>query len=80
IEEEGDELRALFRGEGFLRGMVRSICGVLADVSRGRVPPDRAVRLLVTGDRKLLCAKAPARGLTLTRVSYEEGPSGGGLH
>lgn len=70
IEEDGDELRAVFRGEGFLRGMVRSICGVLADASRGRVPPDRAVRLLETGDRRLLCAKAPARGLTLTRVVY----------
>ena len=38
IEEAGDEIRALFRGDGFLRGMVRSICGVLADASRGRVP------------------------------------------
>ena len=37
IEEDGDELRALFRGDGFLRGMVRSICGVLADAARGRV-------------------------------------------
>jgi tRNA pseudouridine38-40 synthase len=70
IEEDGDELAAVFRGEGFLRGMVRSICGVLADASRGRVPPDRARRLLETGERKLLCAKAPARGLTLTRVGY----------
>ena len=84
IEEEGDELRALFRGEGFLRGMVRSICGVLADASRGRVPVDRAARLLETGDRKLLCAKAPARGLTLTLVAYGEaageGLPPGGLH
>jgi tRNA pseudouridine38-40 synthase len=70
IEEDGDELRAVFRGEGFLRGMVRSIGGVLADASRGRVPTDRVRRLLETGDRKLLCAKAPARGLTLTRVDY----------
>lgn len=70
IEEDGDELSAVFRGEGFLRGMVRSICGVLADASRSRVPADRARRLLETGDRKLLCSKAPARGLTLTRVEY----------
>ena len=80
IEEDGEELRAVFRGEGFLRGMVRAICGVLADASRGRVPVDRAIRLLETGDRRLLCAKAPARGLTLTRVCYGEaggeGPCG----
>ena len=76
IEEDGDELAAVFRGEGFLRGMVRSICGVLADASRGRVPPDRARRLLETGDRRLLCAKAPARGLTLTRVVYPTSATG----
>lgn len=70
IGEDGDELSAVFRGEGFLRGMVRSICGVLADASRGRVPVDRAARLLESGDRRLLSAKAPARGLTLTRVFY----------
>jgi tRNA pseudouridine38-40 synthase len=70
IEEDGDELRALLRGDGFLRGMVRSICGVLSDAARGRVPLDRAARLLETGDRGLVCPKAAARGLTLRRVAY----------
>ena len=72
VEESGEEIRALLRGDAFLRGMVRSICGVLADVARGRVPPDRIRELLDTGDRRLLCQKAPARGLTLVRVHYEE--------
>jgi tRNA pseudouridine38-40 synthase len=71
ISESGDELRALFRGDGFLRGMVRSMCGVLADAARGRVPVDRVAELLETGDRALLSAKAPAKGLTLVRVGYE---------
>jgi len=70
VEEDGDELSVVFRGDGFLRGMVRSICGVLSDAARGRVPVDRAARLLATGDRRLLCAKAAARGLTLRRVVY----------
>jgi len=70
IEESGDELRALFRGDGFLRGMVRSIAGVLADEARGRVPPGRTEELLRTGDRGKLSAKAAARGLTLVRVGY----------
>jgi len=73
ISEEGAELRALFRGNGFLRGMVRSICGVLADSARGRIPAGRVAKLLATGDRTLLSAKAPAKGLTLVRVSYENG-------
>ncbi len=75
IGESGAELSALFRGDGFLRGMVRSISGVLADISRGRVPAERLAGLLETGDRTLLSSKAPAQGLTLVRVSY--GPEHG---
>jgi tRNA pseudouridine38-40 synthase len=71
VRESGPELQALFRGDGFLRGMVRSICGVLSDMARGRVPEDRMARLLETGDRRLLSHKAAARGLTLCRVFYE---------
>jgi tRNA pseudouridine38-40 synthase len=70
IEESGDEIRALFRGDAFLRGMIRSICGVLACVAREKAPPDRIEELLETGDRRLLSAKAPAHGLTLVRVHY----------
>jgi tRNA pseudouridine38-40 synthase len=72
LEQRGDEVRALFRGDGFLRGMVRSICGVLADVGRGKAPAERISRLLASGDRRLLSPKADACGLTLMRVSYEE--------
>jgi tRNA pseudouridine38-40 synthase len=72
VEEDGANLRALFRGDGFLRGMVRSISGVLADAARGKVGPDRAGELLATRDRRLLSPKAPAKGLTLVRVSYGE--------
>lgn len=70
VREDGAELSALFRGDGFLRGMVRSICGVLSDMARGRVPEDRMARLLETGDRRLLSHKAAAHGLTLCRVFY----------
>lgn len=74
IDEDGEELHALFRGDGFLRGMVRSIAGVLSDSARGRVPLDRAARLLETGDRRLVCPKASAHGLTLRRVFYGQRP------
>jgi tRNA pseudouridine38-40 synthase len=77
IDEAGAELSALFRGDGFLRGMVRSICGILADAARGRVPPSRMEELLSGGGRRLLSPKAAARGLTLVRVSY--GEDGGGV-
>jgi tRNA pseudouridine38-40 synthase len=70
IEERGAELRALFRGDSFLRGMVRSVCGLLADIGRGRLPPDRIREILESGDRSLLAQKAPAKGLTLVKVEY----------
>ena len=70
IREEGAELTATFRGDAFLRGMVRSMCGLLADVARGRFPPERLREILETGDRRLLAQKAPAKGLTLARVEY----------
>ena len=70
IEEHRDEVRALFRGDGFLRGMVRTICGLLADIARGRLPPERMREILETGDRALLAQKAPACGLTLVKVGY----------
>ena len=76
VEEDGEEVRALFRGDAFLRGMVRSICGALADVSRGKTAPERVRDLLETGDRRLLSPKAPARGLCLVRVRYRPGAIG----
>jgi tRNA pseudouridine38-40 synthase len=72
IGEDGAELSATFRGDAFLRGMVRSICGLLADVARGRFPPERLREILETGDRRLLSQKARALGLTLAKVEYPE--------
>jgi tRNA U38,U39,U40 pseudouridine synthase TruA len=50
--------------------MVRTICGVLADVARGKAPVERMAELLRTGDRRLLAPKSAAKGLTLVRVAY----------
>jgi tRNA pseudouridine38-40 synthase len=76
IGEHGEELTAAFRGDAFLRGMVRSICGLLADIGRGRFPPERLGEILETGDRRLLAQKAPAKGLTLVRVEYPKEEEG----
>jgi tRNA pseudouridine38-40 synthase len=50
--------------------MVRTICGLLADIGRGRFPPERMREILVSGDRALLAQKAAANGLTLVKVEY----------
>jgi tRNA pseudouridine38-40 synthase len=72
IEEEGAEIRARFRGDAFLRGMVRSISGLLADIARDRFPAGRMAEILASGDRRLLAQKAQALGLTLVKVEYEK--------
>ncbi|HXM55591.1 MAG TPA: tRNA pseudouridine(38-40) synthase TruA [Candidatus Dormibacteraeota bacterium] len=59
-------------GEGFLRGLVRGIAGGLAEVGRGRRPARWLGEVLATRDRRLAPKTAPADGLTLMEVLYEE--------
>ena len=56
--------------EGFLRGLVRSIAGALAEVGLGRRPPSWPAELLAARERRLAPKTAPARGLTLMEVIY----------
>lgn len=56
---------------GFLRYMVRSIAGTLLAAGRGEVDEEHIMRALKSGDRTLVGATAPARGLTLKQVHYE---------
>jgi tRNA pseudouridine38-40 synthase len=59
------------RGEGFLRYMVRSIAGTLLEVGRGEKDFDTIQTAIVSGNRDLAGATAPAHGLTLQKVYYE---------
>jgi len=63
-------------GEGFLRGLVRGIAGALAEVGRGRRPPEWVAEVLAARDRGLAARTAPAAGLTLVEVLYD-GPGEG---
>ncbi len=56
--------------EGFLRGMVRSIAGALAEVGRGTRPPRWVGDLLRARDRRMAPRTAPPGGLTLMEVVY----------
>jgi tRNA pseudouridine38-40 synthase len=58
---------------GFLRYMVRSIAGTLLAVGRGEIAEETVGRAIGTGDRTLVGATAPAHGLTLKSVRYEDG-------
>jgi len=57
---------------GFLRYMVRSIAGTLLAAGRGEVAEETVGRAIREGDRALVGATAPAHGLTLKSVRYED--------
>lgn len=64
-------LEVQFWGQGFLRGMVRSLVGTLVEIGRGERPADDMVRLLEPGrTRGEAGFTAPAHGLCLERVVY----------
>jgi len=56
---------------GFLRHMVRNIIGTLVEVGTGARRPDAVPALLAARDRTQAGPTAPASGLCLTRVDYE---------
>jgi tRNA pseudouridine38-40 synthase len=57
---------------GFLRGMVRSLVGTMAEVGRGKAPPTVVAELLGSGARHLAGPTAPPQGLYLVEVVYGE--------
>jgi tRNA pseudouridine38-40 synthase len=75
-QRDGDELTFRIVGEGFLRGMVRSLVGTMLEVGRGARSLSDFAALLDTpgvgraGHAGLAGPTAPARGLTLERVDY----------
>jgi tRNA pseudouridine38-40 synthase len=69
-EENGSELVFRIAGEGFLRGMVRSLVGTLLEVGTGKRPLEGFVALLGGARRGDAGPTAPAHGLTLERVDY----------
>ena len=59
-------------GDGFLYKMVRSIVGAIADVGRGNLPPDAIGKMLAARSRSAARDTAPALGLFLLKVFYDD--------
>ena len=70
VRRRGDLVELELVAEGFLRGMVRSIAGALAEVGRGERPPSWVGEILRARDRRRAPRTAPAGGLTLMEVIY----------
>jgi tRNA pseudouridine38-40 synthase len=58
-------------GRGFLRYMVRNIVGTLIEAGRGKLGPSDIPKILAARDRTQAGPTAPAQGLCLMNVEYE---------
>ena len=63
----------------FLYGMVRALVGTMLEVGEGRRSLSDLSRLLSGGERSEAGPAAPARGLTLVKVDYEDLDFGGAV-
>src|SRR6202011_146597 len=72
LNRAGDWLWLDVEADGFLYNMVRAIAGTLINVGRGYWPPSQVEEILRAEDRRQAGPTAPAAGLFLMRVTYEE--------
>jgi tRNA pseudouridine38-40 synthase len=74
-EERATEAGALLvyrvRGSGFLHHMVRNLVGTMLDVGRGRLQSEQIPPILAARSRAAAGPTAPARGLFLHSVEYD---------
>jgi len=68
--EVGEELHFRIEGEGFLRGMVRSLVGTMIEVGIGDRSVENFADLLRGAGREAAGPTAPAQGLVLEWVRY----------
>ena len=67
-----DALRYSISGNRFLHNMVRCLVGTMIEVARGRYTPDMFRQFLHEPDKEAPVVRAPAHGLVLERVHYED--------
>lgn len=71
-EREDDTVVIDVHGNAFVRNMVRIIAGTLVEVGEHRRDPDDLPGILASRDRRRAGQTAPARGLCLVRVLYDD--------
>jgi tRNA pseudouridine38-40 synthase len=73
VAEAGEEIHVTAAARSFLHHQVRNIVGTLKLVGEGKWAPDRIERALAAKDRSAAGPTAPAEGLYLTGVRYDDG-------
>lgn len=70
VERQGDCVRILVTGDGFLYNMVRILAGTLLAVGQGRLAPEEVANILESRDRRKAGQTAEPQGLTLQEIFY----------
>ncbi len=76
VWREGRVIKVRARANAFIQQMVRSLVGTLLYVGQGRRSPQEVPAILQAHDRSDAGPVAPALGLCLVSVEYDEGWSG----
>lgn len=72
VEKDGDIITIRVTGSGFLYNMVRIIAGTLIQVGLGRIKAEEISDILAAKNREAAGPTAPAHGLTMIGIEYEE--------
>lgn len=70
LEAKDNIVKITFKGNGFMRYMVRMLVGTLIEVGLARLEVAEVKRILEADERKVVSFKAPACGLYLEKVEY----------
>ena len=68
---ENAQLVLTISANRFLRGMIRAIVGTLVQIGSGNIHPSKFESIIATKDRKSAASAAPAHGLFLSKIKYE---------
>jgi tRNA pseudouridine38-40 synthase len=72
IKKRGKEIVFSVEANGFLRYMVRTIVGTLLEIGREKMPTETVEMIFETKKRSLAGPTAPAKGLCLLKVNYQD--------
>ena len=72
VKRKGDLITIQITGNGFLYNMVRIITGTLILVGIHTIIPEDMKKIIQVEDRKMAGPTAPAKGLVLKKIQYEE--------
>ena len=75
LEKRDSIITIRVKGNGFLYNMVRIIAGTLIQVGAGEILPEEIPAILEAKDRSAAGPTAPAKGLTMIGLEYEENPA-----